>query len=118
MLLNNVTHELLQKNITTESEDEKNCSYCQIVETLIPKDVTHKLYQTKVLTDNQLKSLNNDKISVTERNCTLLDILHTHRKPKEVAAKFVTCLATKYAHLIAKLGLTVCGDNLPKMLYL
>ena len=81
----------------------RKCPFCQFTENLIPKDITHQLFQQKVLTDNELKTLNNETIPVRERNFTLLHILRTYVKPRKSITILKTALSRKYAHLLETL---------------
>ena len=93
----------------------RKCPSCQFTEHLIPKDITHQLFQQKVLTDDELKALNNDKIPVKERNFMLLDILRTHVKPRESITILKATLSRKYAHLLETLGSCSSTRDLPSL---
>ena len=93
----------------------RKCPSCQFTEHLIPKDITHQLFQQKVLTDDELKAMNNDKIPVKERNFMLLDILRTHVKPRESITILKATLSRKYAHLLETLGSCSSTRDLPSL---
>ena len=91
----------------------RKCPFCEFTENVIPKDITHQLFQQKVLTDNELKSLNNETIPVKDRNFTLLHILCTHVKPRRSITILKTTLSRKYVHLLETLGSCSSAHDLP-----
>ena len=106
--------QLKEKNqYNTIQLKNRKCLSCQFTENLIPKDITHQLFQQKVLTDDELKSLNNDKIPTKERNFMLLDILRKHVKPRQSISILKATLSRKYAHLLEGLGSCSSTRDLP-----
>ena len=94
-----------------EWEDSaKACSYCMLLNSLIPSDISHFLYEEDVISDDSLEQLNNRNISRTERVRILLSLIEENPSKSFAFECFRKSLEPKYRYILSAND-TFCVEN-------
>ncbi|XP_052802336.1 uncharacterized protein LOC128232677 [Mya arenaria] len=84
----------------SSSEVENVCIHCQLTKNLMPSDISHTLYESEVLTDDDLDDLNNENVPRIERVNRLLRVLQGKRDQYGTLVHLKRSLSSKYKYLV------------------
>ena len=81
------------------------CFCCQLIDNLIPNNVSHYLYEEGLIShDDDLEEINNYNIPRKDRVRKLFKLLNKHPDKLAVAEKLCQSLQPKYSYILKRLG--------------